>query len=82
MRTRHILTGMTQTMSHTAETLTIKADDGAYLGAITLDVSDDIIDLAVADEDGATVILGLSTAEAMQLIAELSVKVAQVRAAR
>lgn len=79
-RVRCTLVDMTQTMSR-SETLTIQADDGDYLGEIALDLSDDIIDLDMVDEEGTRVALGLSIAEAEQLIAKLAVKVAQARMA-
>ncbi len=71
---------MTQTMSHTAETLPIQSDDGSYLGEIALDLEDDTITtVAVSDEDGATITLGLSIDEVEALIAKLAVKAAQIR---
>lgn len=74
---------MTQTMNHTAETLTIQTDDGDYLGEIELDLVADesVVTLKLTDEDGTRAGLALSIGEVEQLIAKLAVKVAQARMA-
>lgn len=74
---------MTQTMSHTAETVTVQTDDGDYLGEVALDLNGDpgVIDLSLTDEEGTRAALSLSIAEVEQLIAKLAVKVAQARMA-